>query len=878
MIINENNKIITLPYLWKENASVDYILRKFLPPLRNRVESILAHKSTNHVETFLFKELPNNDNILNIDELSFKKTKLIENLKLINEILNWKKPIVVIADSCFTNKLLINQLKTILGIYFEFLVEIVNIDYEDSSKNEHISDYLYNNSIVILGGSYSDTYTISDDFYKWDLFNFIKKVSSDNVSVDTNNKIIGVCFWQQYINNIMWIERIHTEKIATTIKGVAQFWFMPFQAEENLTGMPYIYKDLYNSLTNYWKNKQITSVLTRTWHVDFNLLNSFTINSSSYVKIFNDIMTWSPIIWGTKNWNILWTQAHFEIDLIGDTWLLWYELEKILPLLKEWYWEDVSKILDNIHYNHHIKHSLWEIFYISSLYTLSESLLKKYEYHSDKNMIWPRLYKTKETELIKNVNTKIQQIITLANHNIWYEQNVDSIDNLRLLDEGNKLRLLTMLDWKVDRWMEDISKSTGFRNLSDFIDIHKKYINWLPRNYQLEWQSYYIHRDLWAWNWNFVREIDKKDEVYSYWVWDFAYFDLYSWLRKLNLDIPDEVLKILVQEILQNIEIDQTKTYKEMVTIALDKVNFSTTKISDSSMFSDITHMYDDQYHNISTEMLLYISQNKEKLHEIKENIKNNFYQLIDWYFNKVLISDFNSLYIKDEIIKTVDFQTAIRSTSHVDGIQLSKILYDYIMYSAKHWSIFIDDWVVRSYSKVPRITEYLYIQNLFPNIKIYFVYDLKKQHINSAVILKEPFVDKSIIEWQLLENNILLDIQDVANNTFFKLEKFYRDLITSTFKTYSVFSDIDQDINQFLKYVIKNIKTLKKDDIKNFILRWINSLIFKVNKNIINEKERYQPLPMPYLWIYIKENAPEIEDILNWNINIPEWFNIDLL
>jgi hypothetical protein len=53
-------------------------------------------------------------------------------------------------------------------------------------------------------------------------------------------------------------------------------------------------------------------------------------------------------------------------------------------------------------------------------------------------------------------------------------------------------------------------------------------------------------------------------------------------------------------------------------------------------------------------------------LHELKSYVNNHFYDLISSSFQKIYISDFNDLYIQDEVISKIDFQYSIRATSHI--------------------------------------------------------------------------------------------------------------------------------------------------------------------------------------------------------------------
>ena len=875
-------KIHTFPYLWEENPSVDYILKNYLWPLKLKVEEILKIKSWFVKKEFYRTDLPNNSNILPLSEIKELRNSLMDNLEKMYEILDWKKPIVFIADSCFTNKLLIKQLFSILFEDFDRFVDIVEIDYENPEKNKHIEDKLYNNSIIILWWSFSDTYTIPDSMYSWPLFELIKNVSRDTAWVEVNNKILWVCFGQQYINNIMWIDRIFSEKILTTYKWVSQFWLMPFEFDKWIRNIPYIYRAISDALTNHWQSKAFTWVLTRTWHVDFNLLNSYTVNSSSVVNIVNDVITWSPIIWGTKNWNILWNQAHLEINLFEDLRIVESETKQLIPFLRKNYWSNVERIIDNTKEVETIRNSMWDIFYISSLKELSHSIIKKYEFVK-REQDNQREFIYYPEDVCKNFDNILLRWVNEFN----FQQRSINENCVRKLDKEWKLKMLTTLDWKVWRWMNEIGKTLWLWDFSWFLSEHKKFINslflhqyknWiiLPKKDHKIWNKLpYVFRDFWAWNWELVKEIDQINWVSWYWVWDYAYFDIFDWIKKHNefKDIPINVIKILVQELFDNFNHDPDKTHPELISEALDKVNFTTEIISDSSMFSDKTDMFNDSSKKLSKSDKDFIRHNKNRLIEIKDFIKNNFYELVDWYFLKLMVSDFWSLYIKNKYLKQADFQTAIRSTSHVDWWVLEQLLYQYVKFYSKPWSIYFDNWVVRSYSSVPRIREYIELEQKFDNIKIYFTYDTKTNYISSAVIIKEPYIDIKILEKHLDENVILLRSNELYENSFFRIERFYRELIILSFKDYKVFYNKNKEIIWFLKELSSKIKDMTMEEIKYAILIWINSLINSVNRDFW---EKYLGLTINDLDFYISKVDPTIKKIFEWDIIIQDWFNTD--
>lgn len=870
-------KIEIFPYIWKENPSVDYILSKFLPTLKNKVFWILEKKSQSFNSNFEISSLPTNEDNIGNDILLLKKRELILNLEKLLEINDWKKPINILIDNCFTNYLLIDLLKNIFWIFFDKFIEITSIDYENFSQEDLLKERISNNSIILIWWSFLDTYSIPDNMYQWYLANLIREISKDQVDLEKyNNKILWVCFWQQYVANLMWIERVYTEKIITTIKWPAQFWYMPMELSWNIWNFPYMYQEILNGLTNYWNNKNISSTFTRTWYVDFNLLNSYTINSDSIINLMKDTITNWVVLWGSKNWNILWSQSHFEIDILKDNRILTEQIENLSSLLKNWYWDDIVKIIWNVTNNNPIKHSLWETFYTYALNEFSKSLLSRFNFVKNKthgldscNIMYYENFAQRIEDFI--INKNIHWDSNNWTEDFFTREWISRESYLKELEKQKKLKMLTIFDWKINREEKQVWETLWLKDLLVLVQKHKKFISWLK-----SWNNNYIFRDFWAWNGALVKKIDHLEWINWYWVWDFAYFDLYQWIkkRKVLADIPEEVKKIFIQELIEHLDLNNENTIIENIKKAINLIDFNRTKISNSSMFSSDTKMFNEET-IIDNETKDWIIHNFERIDFLKNDLIDNFYEYIEWYFEKLLISDFNSLYIKDDSIKRVDFQTAIRSTSHIDAPQLESTLKDYVEFYSKDGSIYFDNWVIRSYTSVPRIKEYFNLEKKYKNIKVYFTYDTKTNYISSAVILKEPFISREILEKELMEWFILLDAKELNDNSFFRIERFVRELIIVCFKNYKIFYNKNKEIVEFLKFLSNSIKSFdsKKINIKKILLIFINKLINDINKEY---DEKYNKITEQDLDFYISKIDEDMKRVLEWDIITQDWFNIN--
>ncbi len=856
---SNDTKIHVIPYPYDNvynHPSIDYILKNYFPTLKSKVEKVLSVKTRNINEKVLYNELPKNIEITYL-ELKLNKLKLKNNLENLSEILWDKKPIVLIIDWCFTNKLLIKELQEILEDDFEKYVDIVAISYTDNSKNLHIKNKLYENSIVMLWWSYSDLEDIPESIFEWDLAKFIKEVHNNNI----NSKLIWICWWQQLISSIIWFDEKFSEKIISTYRWVAEFWNMPWELITSIEQVPFIYKNILNSITNNWNNNYIQYPLTRTWHVDFNLLNSYLLSSSSTITFIKDSITWSPIIWWTKNWNILWNQAHFEINKNRDSQILLQEIDYLINILKETYWNKIENILYNFD-NNNKSPSLAKSFYTTSLLSFTDSIIKKNDFFSDKN---GKVKNNKSSQELNNsINSQNKITNLISELNFWKKVNSDKL--LENLDNKWFLRLSTFFDWKVNRWIEDVNDILWF-NLEWLIKFHKS-------NTHNKWN--YTFRDWWAWNWKLVNDIIKNTWINSYWVSDFAYFDIYESLIKLNnfSDIPKNLLKIFVQELIVNFNIINYGNVSEKLMKSLYLISMKPTKFKISSMFTDKTYRFNDNYEEITDDDKKFLEKNKNRINELKDYIKQNFYKIIIWYFDNVLISDFNSLYIWDNIIKKIDFQVAVRSTCHVDGKYLEKILQDYLKISSKPWSIYIDNWVVRSDSWVPRISEYINLEKNNKNIKIYFIYDSKTSYITSAIILNNPCIEKNKLETFLNDWYKLLTTEQIDSCSFFKIERFFRELMIFTFKNVKFSHDKNKEIISFLKELSFKINNLNIEWVKILIIEKINNLIDDINTEYL---ENYTKINQKDFDFYLSKVNNDIKKLfLNWEIENPSWFNQD--
>lgn len=856
------------------HPSINHLLSIY-PTLGWEIERILRVKWIHKDKEFSMWELPKS-NSFDLKNFKNDKKSLLEILDKLSEILWNKKPIIFLSDWCFTNDLFIRELKEILEDNYEKYTEIVEISYKDDSKNGHILDYLYEHSILILWWSFTNLEDVPQELYDSKLVDFIKNVHNNKI----NSKLIWICWWHQFISHIIWLDEIFSEKIITTYTWEAQFWVMPSELTTNINNIPYTYRGALNTITNNWQNTTVSSVLTRTWHIDLDFLQSYRLGSQSLIPLLVDPFTKSSRACWSRNSQYFWVQDHHEINPVKDTHILYENISKSLKWLISTYWHKVEQILLNIEKQSKFENELWKPFYTSILLSFTNSIVAKNKYNkshtskSSNNNQCPNWEKVTEEELK----------LVISKENFWLKlKSIPEKELLQKLDKEGLLKLVSYLDWSISRWKIESSNILWF-NLIQLIRNHKSF---LKNNGINTWT--YVFRDLWAGKWKLIDDIEtemittnesdseKKLDMIVYWVSDYAYFNIYEWLISLKEfeDIPRNILKIFVEELINYYKKLEIWNEKEKIIQSLNHVVLDTKSFKLCTMFSDsTTYRFNNQEEKLTKKDDEFINYNKDRIDDLKTYIKSNFYDLIKWTYNKMIFSDFNSLYIKNKIIKWIDFQTAIRSTCHIDSNNIQAIAKEYVNYFSKPWSIFVDNWVIRSDSGVPRVKEFIDLETNNSYIKVIFVYDTKTSYITSAIINKSPYLSEEKIESCLQDGYILLTTDEISKWCFLKIERFFRELMIFTFKNLQFSHDKNKEIVEFLKKLSLNMNNKTPKEIKEIIIEQINILIHLVNTEY---NKNYTKMDWKIFNKYLENVGSDIKDFFNkWKINVPEWFNPD--
>lgn len=861
---NSNNKIHVLVPENKERILrwVDFLQEYYWPSPISQYREKILEKSRKIIESeaiLEYDKISLNYCCSDYSTLKEKKRELIETQRIIQSKYHWIKSIVFIWDDCEPNKLFIEMLHRIFEEDFDKYVELKGFSYTDMSVNQKINDILLPGCIFILWWSYDDVDTVSYEIHNSEHVKFfLNQVENGN----KNSRIIEICMEAQAKTFQRGIINKFSEFIATTYIWPGQFWLMPWKIIAWEYQVPKVYREALKNITNNWKNNKLYSFLTRTWHFDSDFFDSpIRLTSNWNIVILRDAITWSELITVNPNWKRISIQQHFEINPKKDFDLLLDTFIRLIPKLNQTYGDsyDIVKNLENIK---NIDYNLADIFYTNLLLDYSKSIISSYDE-------WADIFSVYKWEWIKN-QQQINDIISVQN--FW--DVVKNSDIIKFLDDKMLLKMSVFYDWKVNRWIKEASELLWL-DLLDLIKYH----------YDKSNKNNYIIRDWWAWNWRLVNDIIKETWIHSYWVSDYAYFDIYESIKNIDKfnDIPENVIKLFTYELIEKYKLENNWTVYDIIKRILSKITLEDDSFISSSIFSEKTYHYSDEFWNINKEDREYIDKNYYRIDELKKYIIENFYEIIIWYFENLKISNFSEI-LPSWPIKQVNFQVAIRSTCHINSDFLEKNILNYMLIYAKPWSVYIDNWVMRSYIWEPRISEFIKFENNYnKDIKIYFIYDYNTSYITSAIILKKPFIEKEILEFFLEKDYKILTKDEINNCSFFKIERLFRELMIFVFRDVRFLQDNNKEIMNFLKELsiltrdaeIEELKSIIVNDIKLAIIWKIRTFIDKVNDEY--SWVNYSSFNSNCFNFYLKNVQSDIQKIFSKSkINNPEWFNND--
>lgn len=862
--MNENLKLIPLSKRFStENPSLHCRkLLDLLPTIADLLKKCIIEFNEKDFPVIKKTELSDNSWIPTKHVIKKWQESLIQVLKEINLLLNifpegdFKYPIQLVVDKCYTNHCIHIMLMKMFWPLARFFVETIYIDRNKPIDENYIKQKIHPNSIIIIWWSYEDPYALPIDFYKSYLVTYLKKVLSEFGNWETNNRLIWICFWQQLMSILFWHTIIEDERVITTIKWPAQFSPSICKLLPN-SNRSWIYRKATYWIKWNW-NKYITMPFTRTWFVDFDVLRRWW--KDPIIPLVQDLMTDWIVWWWTPNWKALWFQFHPELTLTSESIvkMIVDELRACEWAFTETYFEgeyNIESMIENynliIDWENIIKRwDIWESFYTFALLAFARDILnnlkKQRKNKSSNNEQNSEInYETIMKSILNQVHREINRQMIYNRHNRVTKSTKENrlpLDTIENLDKAWLLKLPPRPDWKVSRWNKEVSDTLWLVDLKQLIRNHKSRIE---SNNLGKW--FYTFRDRGAWDWTLLKALYnelKKENIIFYWVWDYIYWDLFSFLKKEFPDPKlDEIIKIIIQKTMGIVNYKSHETLFEDFNAALNKIeineNDTIRKTSYTSEWK--TLMFDDkEWSPLSDWTKEYIKNNNW---EIMWNIRNffgekkNFYKMFQWYFERIIPANFAWFSIEDEKISLVDFQIAIRSTSHVNSNELKAIIDSYVNDSAKPWSIYLENWVHRSYTYSPRIKELYDIEKKYNwVIKIYLILDYNSNYFTWAIILNAPFYELENIKKEFKEWYKIIDVNDAYKSFFFRFERFLRTFIITNFKNFDIFRDFNYQIMDIIYFSYNLFKTdpdkLKVErEIKKKIILLINFLVKKFNE-----------------------------------------------
>lgn len=833
------------------------------PTLSDEIKKSVENVLFEDIVSIEKSELSSNEWIISQEEIDSAKKELLTELEQLENLTEKTKHIIVVIDSCFTNKVLLVLLRNILGKEaFLRYVQVVKIDYENPSNDTELEEYLASNhSLILLWWSLSDVYSMHTTHYDGVLARLIHEVGDDYYQKFLNKRILWVCFWQQFLANVIWVANKNSSWIIATVKGPSQF--SPSNCIfKDLEFINPVYADVLKGVSNNGQNSEFTSVFTRNGYVKFDLLRTW--GNLGIIPLITDQITGWIVGWWSKNGHILWVQFHPEIELLNNVHNLRKNIKEVIPVHR-----NQAEFLENFEVSDYVKRDIGEAFYVFALLWFIKDIKKTYlnlgSIYDDETEILEVEYDEAVNRLLTTTSKRVDYVLDLDQNRGEHDFNRDWIDSI---DAKWRLLMNYILDWKVNRGIGEISEILWIKSVSDMIHKH----------IELQWSKNYIVRDMWAGDGNTVSELTAQianKDVIVYGTWDYIYFDLYSCITKKTHFpeiIPDELIILFVEKIINEFKKIDDKSTIRKVKQSIAEIRFrSDDTIVKSSMTSKTTSMFENEdVSPLPPEIIENFESYLPVLDEMKEYIIKNFYNLFSSSFQKIYISKFSDLYIEDEVIGKVDFQFSIRATSHISGREYMKVISDYFYNSAKTGSIFIDNGIHQSYTSIPRLKELHDVLLDLVDSELKLIYDTKTNYFNSVIITKGQRYDDSFFQEHLLENTIIVPLKEAYQSTFFRLEYFVRNFIISNFKSHTVFWDYNKPIIDTLKDIMSQLEKKDTSNISHIILELINHIA----GTYTNWGVKYNPISVDVLNNYAIDGERLI-DIITQEVYTPEWMNI---
>lgn len=204
--------------------------------------------------------------------------------------------------------------------------------------------------------------------------------------------------------------------------------------------------------------------------------------------------------------------------------------------------------------------------------------------------------------------------------------------------------------------------------------------------------------------------------------------------------------------------------------------------------------------------------------------------------------------------------------------------------------AIFIDNGVHRSYTSVPRLREYLALEQAYPNeIRVTMMCDWETNYFCSAVVERAPFHGPDFFrkivfvrknsKTEEVSPIIPVSIEEAERHPFFRFERFFRDFLVSNFRSYEIFWFFNEDIVSFLQDAVYLLAEGKKDEIRTRFVELVERFCIQLNErgmeSVSEESEiLYVPITEDDLDSWSSKEGDTMESVLETPYFSINWFN----
>ena len=741
------------------------------------------------------------------------------------------RPIVLVRDGCFTNDLLEEELRSILGKEgFKRFVSVQRIDWDEDRLDEAGAMYrssgkrllrLQNHSVILLGGSLSDAYSIPPAQYGSSLVEDIwKAMDGEPDDMENNRRLLGICFGNQLMANLAGIKRGFPAP-CLTVRGAAQFGPVLCYPDPGLSRASEVAKQALNGLVKHTNGKPFWAVLTRTGVVAHNAL-AMESDDSPLQPLLRDadgrFLAW-------KYGNAIGVQPHFEIGphnarraqegLVGnegkrDDSQGVKEVGALAKALGADYGvENVTKMVEGF------AESILGMeggeasaltsrgFFLNALMTLSANVWSVINAERPEA---PATWEKAESA----VRAKIADRLIESAYELGFSTPNDAWESARQLARSFLLEPRTLEDWRVDRGIAQVSQVLGVRLdglIPGFCAGAKAAGEKGPLSFV----------DIGAGNGALLRDVralrGKSRDLVVYGMADRIYYEVRGPLRQALVKegkAPEEAAELLIQTVLEEYRECEKAMRGRQTNGQQDPLELMHLLAAETELFPErglaVHGMFSDEGRKpLSRRAKAFLDEGmlapgSELRQKAVAALRESF--LVP-QGQDIYVSDFQNFRVPEATGLPVHLCTASRSTSHAGGRTFYKVLRQYLKSQAGKWSLRMDNGVHASYTGILRIWEIARALEDSGQKDAWasLVFDPARNYVRCAVLGRG---DTARILAENLEDGCkMISLKEAESCTFFRFESFLRRTFRAQLQTPSWGNQAFQDSTPQIKAVL---------------------------------------------------------------------------